>query len=90
MLSESSLNEGPHIWCFYAIQGLFRFTAVALFIFFHYFWNTTYLNCGTGYLLLNLAIGVIAFLVYVCVAKRYKYRMRDEPSHIHRYAEEYY
>ncbi len=75
---------------FFAIQGLFRFTAVALFIFFHYFWNTTYLNCGTGYLLVNLAIGVIAFLAYVCVAKRYRYRMRDEPFHIHRYAEEYY
>ncbi len=75
---------------FYAIQGLFRFIAAALIGLFDYFWHIPNLNCGTGFLLVNVAIGLTAFLVYVCVSKRYKYRMRDEPSHVRRYAEEYY
>ncbi len=78
---------------FYAIQGLFQFVAIMLIGLFYHLWKikTPYLiNCASGYLLVNIAIGVFAFLVYVCVAKRYKYRMRDEPSHVRRYAEEYY
>ncbi len=47
-------------------------------------------DCAISILLVNIVIGIVAFLVYVCVARRYKYRMRDEPSHVHRYAEEYY
>ncbi len=46
-----------------------------------YFWNNSLFYCGTTFL---LAIGVVAFLVYVCVSKRYKNRMRDEPSHVRR------
>ncbi len=74
----------------YAIQGLFRSMAVALFTLFHHFWNIPSFDCAISFLLVNIAIGVVAFLVYVCVSKRYKYRMRDEPSHVRRYAEEYY
>ena len=33
---------------------------------------------------MNIVIGVFALLVYMCVAKRYKY------SNIHQYAENYY
>ncbi len=69
---------------FYAIQGLFRSMTVILFR------NFLTHDCGTAFLLVNIAIRVVAFLMYVCVSKRYKYRMRDEPSHVHRYAEEYY
>ncbi len=75
---------------FYAIQGLFRSLAVVLFLLFHYFWTGPSFDCAFGFLLVNIVIGIVAFLVYVCVSKRYKYRMRDEPSHVRRYAEEYY
>ena len=35
--------------------------------------------------------GVVYFVVYVCVARRYKYIERDEPCNILcQYAEEYY
>ena len=39
---------------------------------------------------MNIVIGVFALLVYMCVAKRYKYRERDEFCNIHQYAENYY
>ena len=42
------------------------------------------------YFLVNIVMGVVAFVVYVCVARRYKYRERDEPCNIRQYAEEYY
>ena len=47
-------------------------------------------DCGFYYYLVNIVLGVIAVVVYVWVSKRYRYRERDEPSNIHRYAEEYY
>ena len=42
------------------------------------------------YYLMNIVIGVVALLVYMCVAKRYRYRERDEFCNIHQYAEEYH
>ena len=36
-------------------------------------------NCGFGYFLFILIIGILAFLVFLVVAKRYKYRERDDP-----------
>ena len=38
----------------------------------------------------NIVIGLIAVLTYMWVAKKYKYRERDEICEVHRYAEEYY
>ncbi len=47
-------------------------------------------SCGFYYYLANIVIGLVAVVVYVFVANGYKYRQRDEPSNIRRYAEEYY
>ncbi len=93
---EFIFRQSPHsmkglvFGVFYALQGIFRCMAVALLLVFHHLWHTPYLNCGTGFLLVIIAIGVISLFVYVCASKRYKYRMRDEPCHVRRYAEEYY
>jgi len=57
----------------------------------HYTWHhTTRPSCGTGYYLIVLVIGAWSGLVYACVAWGYRYRIRDEPCHVYRYAEEYY
>ena len=54
-------------------------------------WKTSYpLSCGSGLYITNISIGVITFIVYFLVAKNYKHRMRDEPSFIRQYAEDYY
>ncbi len=51
-------------------------------------WKIHSLSCESGFYLVYMVIGIALFLVYACMAKRYKHRMRDEPSHIHRYTEE--
>ncbi len=83
--SPSSMT-GLLIGVFYTIKGLFQLIATALV--------APFLSCFSGnwlaYSLVNIVIGVVAFVVYVCVARRYKYRERGEPCNIHQYAEEYY
>ncbi len=84
--SPSSMT-GLLIGVFYAIRGLFQIIATALvapFVLHHFTGN------WLAYSLVNIVMGVVAFVVYVCAARRYKYRERDEPCNIHQYAEEYY
>ena len=74
----------------YAIHGLFRFLAVSFSSLFLLPWKLSPLTCTSGFYLVNLLIACISFVVYVLVARRYKYRVRDEPSREYEYAEEYY
>ncbi len=77
---------GLLIGVFYGIRGLFQLTDTALIAPFVSYFSGNRL----AYSLVNIVMGVVAFVVYVCVARRYKYRERDEPCNIHQYAEEYY
>ena len=93
---EFICSQSPHpmkgllIGLFYAIKGLNQFLATLLvvpvivknFVF--------PISCGFFYYLVNILLGVIAVLIFVWAVKTYRYRERDEPSNIHRYAEEYY
>ena len=40
--------------------------------------------------MMNCVVGVVIFVVYVRVARRYKYRQREDFCDVYRYAEEYY
>ena len=51
-------------------------------------WNNP--QCGFIYFSINLVVCLISFIVFVWVAKGYKYRQRDEVSRVRQYAEEYY
>ena len=51
-------------------------------------WNNP--QCGFIFFSINLVVCLISFIVFVWVAKGYKYRQRDEPSRVRQYAEEYY
>ena len=51
-------------------------------------WNNP--QCGFIFFSINLVICLISFIVFVWVAKGYKYRQRDEVSRVRQYAEEYY
>ncbi len=92
---EFICSQSPHsmkgllIGLFFAIKGLYQVIA-DLLVFPFAVGHTFPISCGFFYYLMNILVGVVALLVYVCVAKRYKNRERDEPSNIHRYAEEYY
>ena len=81
--------KGMLIGLWYAIKGLFELLATLLVIPFM-FWKHSFPSCGFAYYLVNIVIGVFALTVYVCVARRYKKRERDEPYNIRQYAEEYY
>jgi hypothetical protein len=46
--------------------------------------------CGFTYYAVSLLIALMGIIAFVFLARRYKYRQRDEPDNIYRYAEEYY
>ena len=92
---EFICSQSPHsmkgmlIGLWYAIKGLFELLATLLVVPFP-FWKHSFPSCGFVYYLVNIVIGVFSLTVYVCVARRYKKRERDEPCNIRQYAEEYY
>ena len=81
--------KGMLIGLSYATKGLFEFLAAASVIPFAH-WKITYPSCGFGYFSVNVALGLVAFLVFVHATKRYRYRERDEISREREYAEDYY
>ena len=93
---EFICSQSPHsmkgliIGVFYAIRGLYQVLAALLVL--PYFHRGTFkpLSCEFYFYLMNTIIGLVAVLVYVWVAKRYRYRVRDELCNVHQYAEEYY
>ena len=92
---EFICSQSPHsmkgllIGVLYAIRGLYQLVATLLVLPFAL--PTTHpISCGFWYYLMNIVIGVVALLVYMCVAKRYRFRVRDEFCNIHQYAENYY
>ena len=97
---EFICSQSPHsmkgllIGVLYAIRGLYQLLAiipVILFGFVDYPFDAVHhISCGFYYYLTNIVIGVVALLVYTCVAKRYRYRVRDELCNVHQYAENYY
>ena len=95
---EFICSQSPHsmkgllIGLLYAIKGLYQLLATILVVPFAvgYIYHPSHMSCGFYYYLVNIVIGLIAVLTYMWVAKRYKYRERDEICEVHRYAEEYY
>ena len=96
---EFICSQSPHsmkgllIGLLYAIRGVYLLLATFLLLLFRYVYPIStfhYISCGFWYYLMNIVIGVVALLVYTCVAKRYRYRVRDELCNVHQYAENYY
>ena len=98
---EFICSQSPHsmkgllIGLLYAIKGLYQLLATILTVPFTVVYvshpsHVGQVTCGFYYYLVNIVIGLIAVLMYMWVAKKYKYRERDEICEVHRYAEEYY
>ena len=85
--------KGLLIGTFFAVKGIFQLIG-SLLSFPFVNWTTEQegllLSCGSIYYLVNAAIALTGLFIYICISKRYKYRERDEPDNIYRYAEEYY
>ena len=93
---EFICSQSPHsmkgllIGVLYATRGLYQVVAVLLALPYYIVDASMYPSCGFYFYLINIVIGLVAVLVYMCVAKRYRYRVRDELCNVHQYAEEYY
>ena len=81
--------KGMLIGVFFAIKGIFQLIGTISVLPF-LAWGEFVVDRGLGYFLVNLILGFIFLLVYVTVAWRYKYRVRDEPSREREFAENYY
>ena len=75
---------------FYAMKAFCQFLAATVTIFFLFSWKLQFIDCQSGYHLLNLIIGLITFVIFTSVAYRYKYRKRDDICNVYKYAEDYY
>ena len=96
-LIEFICSQSPHsmkgllIGLSFSIKGLYVLLGSLITVIFHYSWpQSTFPSCGMAYYLLNMLFGILAISLYGYVAKRYKYRLRDEPCHVRRYVEDYY
>ena len=82
--------KGLLIGIFFSIRSLFQGIAVASIVPFGTVWKIESLSCGSGFYAMYIVIGLLEFVLFSCVSKRYRYRNVNEPSNEYRYAEEYY
>ena len=81
--------KGLLIGLSFAIRGFFETIAAVVMIPF-FFIRSSFPSCGMDYYLMNIGLGVVSLLLYIFVARRYKFRERDEPCNVRRYVEDYY
>ena len=95
-LYEFICSQSPHsmkgllIGLSFAIKGAFQLLGTMFVMLAQLIAPQSLLSCGMEYYLLNISVGVAAINLYLYAAKKYQYRLRDEPCHVHRYVEEYY
>ena len=82
--------KGLLLGIFFSIRFFFQAIAVFSTVPFGTVWKTESLSCGSGFYAMYIVIGLLEFVLFSCVSKRYKYRNVNEPSNEYRYAEEYY
>ena len=75
---------------FFSIRAFFQFLGIVLIFPFLYAWKSQLSRCQFGYYLLNITIGLVAAILYTIVARKYKYRKRDDICNVYQYAEDYY
>ena len=52
--------------------------------------NPPITNCGFGYLVFTLAVAFVGLIIFVIVAKKYTYRVRDDKPYNQSQVEEIY
>ncbi len=82
--SPSSM-KGVLIGLTYSIRGLYELLAFGL-----HFIQNVHTKSKVEYSLVIVVVGIVFLLVYRRVARKYKYRVRDELCNIQQFVEEYY
>ncbi len=81
--------KGLLIGLSFAIKGVF-YAMGAVFVIPFSFIPKESPSCGVWYYGINVLLAIVAFILFISVARKYEYRQRDEISKVYRYAEEYY
>ena len=82
--------KGLLLGIFFSIRSFFLAMAIISIVPFGVYWKMESLSCGSGFYAMYIVIGLLEFVIFSCVSRRYKYRNVNEPSNEYRYAEEYY
>ena len=87
--------KGLLVGMFFAIKGVFQLLSAFLLLPFSLpdYWTTEHpkkVNCGFGYLFLVDGLAFIGLVILSVVAKKYKYRERDDPPYDQMVVEEVY
>ena len=81
--------KGTVFGLFYAIRAFYQCLGVVLIL--PFFKGRSHLmGCRSSYLMLMIGVGVVSTMVYMVMARKYKYRKRDDICNIYQYAENYY
>ena len=75
---------------FYTIRAFYHFLAAAAISSVYYFWKSQLVGCNFIFYIVNLSLGLLFFLIFVMVTRKYQYRKRDDICNIYQYAEDYY
>jgi len=95
-LYEFICSQSPHsmkgllIGLTFASQGIFQGVGTVVIVPFLIADNQPFFRCWMYFYLVSIGLGAVFVAVYMCVARTYRFRQRDELCHIYRYAEEYY
>ena len=83
--------KGMFIGLSFTLSGAYSLLSPLLALLFGFTWHTSsFPTCGMAYYLVSTVLGFVAVVIYTSVARKYKYRLRDEPCHVRRFVEEYY
>ncbi len=95
---EFICSQSPHsmkglvIGIFFATEGTFGILGSLAVLPFSLGWpsSPTFPSCGMTYYTLQITLGLMALVLYSYMAKRYRFRIRDEPCQVRMFVEEYY
>ena len=76
----------------FSLKSFFQAVAVILVVPYGRYWPTSNyaLHCGSGFYLVNILLAVLTLCLFSYMARRYKYKIMNEPSREYQYAEDYY
>ena len=83
---------GVAIGIHFSMKTVYHLVGLCLITIFTYTDALLVSYCGRVYYAMNTTIGALGFVAFCVLARRYKYRKRDEPGddHVYQFAEEYW
>ena len=82
--------QGLIVGLSFVVIGFFKALGALLILLFVQYWHMIRPSCGIVYFCVNIALAIVALVVYVWQARHYQNRLRDEPCQVRRFVEEYY